>query len=95
MYHDFLGPRGLQGSHGYIKIKIENENIQREGFFTFLAILDHSAPPGGFGLSRCGGRGCCTLAGKYHFTLIRFKRFISVAIALSIKKHGQVTAQWK
>ena len=48
MYHDFLGPKGLQGTHmGTLKPK--NSKLitftVRGGFFTFWAILAHSASP--------------------------------------------------
>ena len=46
MYHDFLGPRGLQGTH-MDSLKPKNSKsitfTVREGFFTFWAILAHSA----------------------------------------------------
>ena len=46
MYHDFLGPRGLQGTH-MDTLKPKNSKLitftVREGFFTFWAILAHSA----------------------------------------------------
>ena len=46
MYHDFLGPGGLQETHiGYIKAKKKSKSITftvRGGFFTFWAILAHS-----------------------------------------------------
>ena len=49
MYHDFLGPRGLQGTHMDTskpkKFKNDNIHYERGGFFTFFAILAHSVPP--------------------------------------------------
>ena len=48
MYHNFLGPSGLQGTHMDTlkpkKFKIDNIHCQR-GFFTFWAILAHSVAP--------------------------------------------------
>ena len=48
MYHDFLGPRGLQGTH-IDTLKLKNSKLitftVRGGFFTFWAILAHSAAP--------------------------------------------------
>ena len=45
MYHDFLGPRGLQGTH-MDTLKPKNSKLitftVRGGFFTFWAILAHS-----------------------------------------------------
>ena len=44
MYHDFLGPRGLQDMDTFKPkhLKLITFTI-REGFFTFWAILAHSA----------------------------------------------------
>ena len=46
MYHYFLGPRGLQGIH-MNTLKSKNSKLitftVRGGFFTFWAILAHSA----------------------------------------------------
>ena len=47
MYHDFLGPRGLQGTHmDTLKPKHSKSRTftVRGGFFTFWAILAHSGP---------------------------------------------------
>ena len=49
MYHDFLGPRGLQETHmDTLKPKNSKSIIftVKEGFFTFWAILAHSAASG-------------------------------------------------
>ena len=46
-YHDFLGPRGLQGIHMDALKPKNSKSITftvRGGFFTFWAILAHSAP---------------------------------------------------
>ena len=46
MYHDFKGPRGLQGTHMDTLKPKKSKSITfavREGFFTFWAILAHSA----------------------------------------------------
>ena len=48
MYHDVLGPRGLQGTHMDTLKPKESKSITftvRGGFFTFWLILAHSAPP--------------------------------------------------
>ena len=48
MYHDFLGPRGLQGTHMDTLKPKNSKSITftvRGGFFTFWAILAHSAAP--------------------------------------------------
>ena len=48
MYHDFLGPRGLQGTHMDTLKPKKSKWITFtvwEGFFTFWAILAHSACP--------------------------------------------------
>ena len=47
MYHDFFGPRGLQGTHMDTLKPKNSKSITftvREGFFTFWAILAHYAP---------------------------------------------------
>ena len=47
MYHDFLGPRGLQGTHMDTLKPKNSKSITftvRGGFFTFWAILAHSVP---------------------------------------------------
>ena len=47
MHYDFLGPTGLQGTHmDTLKLKNSKSIIftVRGCFFTFLAILAHSAP---------------------------------------------------
>jgi hypothetical protein len=55
MYHDFLGPRGLQGTH---MNTLNPKNLKsitftvREGFFTLLAILAHSAAAKAWSLPR-------------------------------------------
>ena len=47
MYHDFWGPKGLQGTH-MDTLKPKNSKsitfTEKGGFFTFWAILAHSAP---------------------------------------------------
>ena len=46
MYHDFLGPKGLQGTHMDTLKPKNSKSITftvREGFFTYWAILAHSA----------------------------------------------------
>ena len=49
MYQDFLGPRGLQGTH-MDTLKPKNSKSMtfngREGFFTFWEILAHSLTVG-------------------------------------------------
>ena len=49
MYHDFLGPSGLQGTHMDTlkpkKSKLLTFTV-KGGFFTFWAILAHSAASG-------------------------------------------------
>ena len=49
MYHNFLGPRGLQETHMDTFIKNKNSKSMtftvRWGFFTFWAILAHSVTP--------------------------------------------------
>ena len=50
MYHDFLGPRRLQGTHMDALKPRNSKSITftvRGGFFTFWAILAHSASGGG------------------------------------------------
>ena len=47
MYYNFLGPKGLQGTHMDILKPKKSKSMTftvREGFFTFWAILAHSAP---------------------------------------------------
>ena len=47
MYHDFLGPRGLQGTHMDTLKPKEIKSMTftlRGGFFTFWAIVAHCVP---------------------------------------------------
>ena len=59
MYHDFLGPRGLQGTHMDTKEKSKSITFTvRGGFFTFWAILAQSGACAVERLGHAGHSGC-------------------------------------